>query len=108
MVDKVERIRGTASATPTRVNESLSITSEPDNAWIAQRQSAINEDLSRRSLLTVLPDDEEPEGEGGDQPAADHERQGQREERRFSGESERIGTGNWDDDVPDGEHIGYL
>gem|GEM_PF-4882398 len=45
MVDKVERIRGTASATPTRVNESLSITSEPDNAWIAQRQSAINEDL---------------------------------------------------------------
>jgi hypothetical protein len=29
-------------------------------------------------------------------------------ERLFSGESERIGMGNWDDPSPFGKHVGYL
>jgi hypothetical protein len=107
MIEKVEATRGTERSTATRVGESMSITSEPDNTWFAKRQSTINENLHKRSVLADTDDDRSPGGENdASQNSADGENSN--DDKLFSGESPRIGTGNWDDDVPDGEHVGYL
>ena len=44
MVDSVTAISGSIATTPTQPDRSLSITSEPDNKWVADRQSQIDRD----------------------------------------------------------------
>ncbi|MDS7595445.1 hypothetical protein [Agrobacterium tumefaciens] len=108
MVEKIERIRGTVPSSQTRIDNSLSITSEPDNTWYAKRQSTINENLGKRSLLTGMRDEGSDHECAADSQDSKDRDDGNDADKRLSGESERIGTGNWDDDVPDGEHVGYL
>jgi hypothetical protein len=116
MVDKATRVSSSAASTPTRVESSLSL-AEPDSAWVAHRQSAINAAYQRRK------DDEsaacrrvsatESDGDGVPDPeiANDESTSAPGEEenaKSLSGESDRIGSGNLDEEVPFGQHVGYV
>lgn len=116
MVDKITKVSSTARSTPTRVETSLSL-AEPDLAWIAHRQSAINaanqERLRnkaathKRATSVECDRDDVPEPEvdsEGSLPATTEEESAQ----RLSGESERIGSGNLAEQVPFGQHVGYV
>ena len=101
----------------TKVNDSNSITAEPDRAWVAERQDAITAALERRNedfKDSENGGDKELEGKPGQPREADHHQRGGQDEttvseEKLSGESPRIGTGNWDDEeVPFGEHVGFL
>lgn len=117
MVEKIAPTSPTAPSSATHVNHSTSIASEPDNAWVAERQAQITARGTSHSEAHIIARDEERVDGDGD-PAADrhldhhsshpHPDEGNPGEERLSGESERIGTDNFDEDVPFGEHVGYL
>jgi len=115
MVDRLSPVSSTAAPAATRVDQSFSL-AEPDVAWTAERQSAINEGFRR--LREDRPDTEE-----GEQPVKDedgsvdrlphHPARAKNEGEavnsdHLSGESERIGTGNLEDEAPFGAHVGYV
>ncbi len=102
MVDKISPTDPSASSLGVRVDNTLSITAEPLNTLVAHRQSEITERLEQKG-----------EGGHGKQNVAAAEQSLEKDnndpgEELLSGESKRIGTGVWDDDVPFGEHVGYL
>ena len=122
MVDPVTPISATAPSSPTRIGTSTSIGSEPDNAWVAARQAQITAD----ALTHVHPQLPHPEAEipglshrdpsddrdqdrrhrAEEEPdtssLAERSETGTPQDDRLSGESERIGTVNFDDDTPFG------
>lgn len=106
MVEKISNVSSPAASAGTRIETSISL-AEPDVAWVAERQSAINDGhpspgARRRSDHDGGPTDEQDSGDGG-KNAADPVIS------KLSGESERIGTGNLDeDDVPFGRHTGFI
>ncbi|MFL5011038.1 hypothetical protein [Rhizobium sp.] len=121
MVDAINPISATAPSEPTKVGTSTSIGSEPDNAWVAARQSQITADQLAAKKST------EKEAASGLIPHADlivdyeqHPRDGhaasdegeeageQAEQPVLSGESDRIGTRNFDDDTPFGERVAII
>lgn len=51
MVDAITPITSTAASEPTRIGTSTSIETEPDNAWIAARQSRSQPISGHRSGL---------------------------------------------------------
>lgn len=110
MVERITPVAGTASSGAPRIDQSVSL-AEPDIAWTAERQSAINERLfsdKRRS-----PPDVEHHHADTDRKADHHASDisgtpDDEAEEHLSGESERIGSGNLDDDVPFGDHLGYI
>ncbi|MDM9627395.1 hypothetical protein QTL95_15915 [Rhizobium sp. S152] len=112
MVDKTEKVSGTSASAPTRVETSVSL-SEPEAAWVAERQSIISSELAKRAREETdgpSRDDDVPERASGDGHLAHHS-PGQKDngsEELLSGESERIGTGNLDEDVPFGDHVGFV
>ncbi|RUM24556.1 hypothetical protein EFQ99_17470 [Rhizobium vallis] len=121
MVDPVNRISSTAASEPTKAGISTSIGSEPDNAWVAARQSRITADqqASKRTAETdgagsliphadqVVDEEEHPRkrrhGHAGSEEG--QEAGDEAEQPTLSGESERIGTRNFDDDTPFGERV---
>jgi len=112
LVDKVERAAATSAPSPTRVDRSHSVFSEPDNAWVAERQNAITEGFEHyRNSPHHGVDCEANEDDGADRHPDHHSsssRNDTAESERLSGESERIGSGNLDEDVPFGKHEGYV
>jgi hypothetical protein len=114
MVEKVEPTAATSATTVTNIRNSLSITSEPDNVLVAWRQSAITAGLDRIKQRDILGHelDVNPDEDGADREksghAHPHASENPPEEERLSGESKRIGTGNWEDDVPPGDHVAYI
>jgi hypothetical protein len=116
VVDKISRVSATAATAATQIQHSTSV-AEPDVAWAADRQAAIDEALHRRhgSGGHRPSPAEETEEDGGnasrhlDLHATEQSATGdESDEERLSGESERIGTGNLDEDVPFGDHAGYI
>jgi len=112
MVEKISKVSSTASSAATRIDHSVSI-AEPDIAWVAERQSAINANLFSPASKH-MPHDEH-RASGGDaghleeRDIASREDDGEHTAERLSGESERIGAGNLDDDdVPFGSHSGFI
>ncbi|MDM9624970.1 hypothetical protein QTL95_03610 [Rhizobium sp. S152] len=106
MVEKVEKVSSTVASAATRIDRSVSL-AEPDMAWVAERQSAINDIRDpRNAKRSGL----------GEERASEHRERGDDKKdadepatRKLSGESDRIGTGNLDeDDVPFGGHIGFI
>lgn len=96
-VEKVGAIAATSATSGVEVCRTTSITSDPQNSWIAHRQSAITAALSRRG------------SEGfSSSTMANVTQTAAPSERRLSGESERIGEGNWDEISAFGLHVGYL
>ncbi|WP_083347507.1 hypothetical protein [Rhizobium sp. LCM 4573] len=111
MVEKIERIAATSPSRPTQVDDSTSITSEPDGVWVAHRQSEITAGLKERAHASRQggkPDGDELAKHQVDSCPTDDQNGEQPSDEKLSGESERIGQGNWDEDVPFGEHVGYL
>ena len=114
MVEKVEPAAATSATTVTNIRNSLSITSEPDNVLVARRQSVITAGLDRVKERDILGHELEidPDADGEDRHntghGIPHAGEDPPEEERLSGESKRIGTGNWEDDVPPGDHVAYI
>lgn len=118
MVERISRISRSDPTSPTDVGHTLNIGSDADNAWVAARQSQINHDIEARrqhameerrqhgspledpgnghtpTVLQETETDDAPESEG--------------DELRFSGESERIGTQNFDEDTPFGDRVAIV
>jgi hypothetical protein len=95
----------------------MSITSEPDGVYVAHVQSAITAGLEKQgSTNRPKQQSDDTDTPGGSHSEAEHHADPQRgngeaivpTEDHLSGESERIGSGNWEDDVPFGQHVGYL
>ena len=117
MVSKVEKIESASSTRTIHTNHSISITSEPDGVWVAHVQSGITAGLERQGAANRLKressgpdfsDDARPEPRSRDALANSDPEADQSKEEHLSGESKRIGLGNWEDDVPFGKHVGYL
>jgi hypothetical protein len=126
MVDPISAVSGSAATTRAQVDKSLSITSEPDNKWVAARQSKIDADqvalkqanaelqadIARFSgeadgEMEVSPDHQsqhhQKRAESGGTEAADHD-----DQAKLSGESERIGTVDFDGDTPFGHRTAIV
>ncbi|OWO95966.1 hypothetical protein B5E41_04680 [Rhizobium esperanzae] len=122
MVEAVNSISSTAASEPTKIGISTSIGSEPDNAWVAARQSQITADqhpsngaAETNGAGTLIPhadllvDEEEHGKRHGHARSGEGEEAGEAAERPLlSGESERIGTRNFDEDTPFGERVAIL
>ncbi|NKK68187.1 hypothetical protein [Rhizobium leguminosarum] len=111
MVDAISPISATAASEPTKVGTSTSIGSEPDNAWVAARQSQITE--TANGLIPhadlIVENEEHPQKRHGHAASDDGEEAGeQAEQPALSGESDRIGTRNFDDDTPFGERVAII
>lgn len=112
-VRRVGAVLAIAPSSATDVCETTSITSDPDNAWVARRQSAITAGLERWNLI-VGQRESDSTGQRTTPPASDEKRQVHRgegqgcSEQRLSGESDRIGKGTWDDKLSFGKRFGYL
>ena len=117
MVEKIAPTSPTAASSATHVNQSTSIGSEPDNAWVAERQAKISAGSGKKDDHRTAVSNED-RIDSDDDPAAErhldhhsthpHAESSDPTEERLSGESERIGTGTLDEDVPFGKHVGYL
>jgi hypothetical protein len=126
MVDAITAIVASTATSVVKAESSLSITSEPDNKWVAERQSKIDADqVVLKNLHASARNNEarfqaEPEevpvplfeghsrrrnsdgsvdGRGAADDAA---------EDALSGESERIGSTNFDDDTPFGHRVAII
>ncbi|MBP1843958.1 hypothetical protein J2046_002216 [Rhizobium petrolearium] len=114
-VEKVEPVSATSSSAAVETCFTTSITSDSDNAWVANRQSAINAALERRkrtqdgqnenpAVNTDINGDSIPMNGEAENGALDEDHS----PPRLSGESERIGEWDWEESTPFGERVGYL
>lgn len=118
MVDAINPISATAASEPTKVGTSTSIGSEPDNAWVAARQSQITAGqlAAKKAAKGLIPhadliveNEEHPQKRHGHAASDDGEEAGEQAEQPvLSGESDRIGTRNFDDDTPFGERVAII
>ncbi|MBY5802698.1 hypothetical protein [Rhizobium ruizarguesonis] len=123
MVDAINPISATAPSEPTKVGTSTSIGSEPDNAWVAARQSQITADqlaakraVEKEAAADLIPhadlivdDEEHPQKRHRHAASEEGEAAGEQAEQPvLSGESDRIGTRNFDDDTPFGERVAII
>jgi hypothetical protein len=124
MIDPITAVSGSAATTRTQVDRSLSITSEPDNKWVATRQSTIDADqdalkqanaelqadiarFEADDAIEVSPEGQSPHpqkrAQGGGTWAVDHD-----DQAKLSGESDRIGTVDFEDDTPFGHRTAIV
>ncbi|NNG70331.1 hypothetical protein HLI18_10450 [Rhizobium laguerreae] len=123
MVDAINPISATARSEATKVGTSTSIGSEPDNAWVAARQSQITADqlAAKRAVEKeaasdiilhadlIVDHEQHPQKRDGHAPSEEGEEAGEQSEQPvLSGESDRIGTRNFDDDTPFGERVAII
>ena len=127
MVDPITPALATTSSYASNVETTTSITSDPYNVWVAERQSQITAD--QQALARANRERADREERPLDDPAdhiVPHERDAEHhhehgaygeidaapeqaeEEPLLSGESERIGTQNFDDDTPFGERVAIV
>ena len=119
MVHAVTRVAATTPSSATKIGTSTSITSEPDNVWVAARQSQINADQvaqkkagqdqnaetgSDAGAIEDLDQRERPEEDDGGSAGAG----GEQACHLLSGKSERIGSVNFDDETPFGERVAII
>ncbi|MBW6421065.1 hypothetical protein KX729_06390 [Rhizobium sp. XQZ8] len=126
MVDPIVPVSGTAASRATQVDRSLSI-AEPDNAWVAARQSKITAGLESFQAAVVHgekhvphpehshdqshvdPDDRHTHARHEHDPSPESEAaEDAQDSHTLSGESDRIGTTNFDDDTPFGDRSAIL
>lgn len=114
MVEKIAKVSSSAPSAATRIDHSVSI-AEPDIAWVAKRQSSINADhLAPRTERRIARDSvethpDEAAARQRDDRHPNHRDDEEEQSTRLSGESDRIGNGNLDDEeVPFGGHTGFV
>jgi hypothetical protein len=113
MVDRISRISNSEASTRTETGHTLNLGSDSQNAWVAARQSQINHDIEERHREAEeeharhgAPDedgDARPGREWNEPEVAPETGENETGEPRLSGESERIGTQNFDEDTPFGD-----
>jgi hypothetical protein len=128
MVDAITPIAATAVSSPTRIDTSTSIDSISEHAWTAARQSQITADqdglakdnaVDREHHRHDPPDTADPPIGDRDEPLSPRQQRDEVLEEldaaeqppgqpRLSGESERIGTQNFDEDTPFGERVAFV
>ncbi|MBY5408893.1 hypothetical protein HFO98_10485 [Rhizobium leguminosarum] len=123
MVEAINPISATAPSEPTKVGTSTSIGSEPDNAWVAARQSQITADqlaakksTEKEAASDIIPHadlivdhEQHPQKRHGHAASEEGEEAGEQTEQPvLSGESDRIGTRNFDDDTPFGARVAII
>ncbi|WP_244919959.1 hypothetical protein [Rhizobium grahamii] len=102
-IQEVMPIFAVASSRQVEINQTSSILSDPDGRWVAKRQGAINEAFERRMRL-----ESEKSGEAKAHSQDEPRDFGISEVGKLSGESDRIGQIDWDENAPPGEHVGFL
>jgi len=111
LVEKISKISASAAPIATRIEHSISV-AEPEIAWAARRQAEIDEGLEDRRKSGEHPHPESNAEDAGSRHLDLHHSESPEQTddaEKLSGESERIGTGNLDEeDVPFGEHSGYI
>ncbi len=122
MVERINRISRSDASAPTDVGHTLNIGSDAENAWVAARQSQINHDIEERQRKMLEErerrgtlDDEQstddpdtPSRQWVEATGTDVPTEGEADEPRLSGESERIGTQNFDEDTPFGNRVAIV
>jgi len=127
MVDAITAISASNATTSTKADSSLSITSEPDNKWVAKRQAQIDADLERLPAEInpvngeVYDNQHEIEEEypplfegrsrkpkGAEQPEAKACKAEEDGSHVLSGESDEIGTTNFDEETPFGHGVAIV
>ncbi|THV21329.1 hypothetical protein [Peteryoungia ipomoeae] len=120
MVKRVSRIYPGEASNQAEVGHTLNLGSDPLNTWVSARQSKINHDIEERRR--TAPDEHADHGSAKEQEAEhghpsrhliepDDTRNATEcapEEPRLSGESERIGTQNFDEDTPFGDRVAII
>jgi hypothetical protein len=105
----------TAPSNPTRVDRSISL-AEPDVAWVAERQSAITasfEHKDNEGRQQNLGDEEFPSGHLSHPSPEDRAREAEQSDSQtvrqsFVRRKGANGKGNLSENVPFGEHQGYV
>lgn len=121
MVDPIKRISRAEPSLASQVDSTLSIGSDANNAWVAARQSEINaalddlENAAKEELARRKAEDEAKENDSGAHarqwgaPYGDaDEEEAPQPEPTLSGESDRIGTQNFDEYTPFGTRVAIL
>ena len=121
MVERISRISSSEASNQTEAGSTLNLDSDPMSAWVGARQSKINRDIEARHRQAE--DERAQKGSPGDEsetaqapparqllhpsdpPDPLAENTG---EPRLSGESERIGTQNFDEDTPFGDRVAIV
>ncbi|MGZ2487976.1 hypothetical protein ACVITL_006561 [Rhizobium pisi] len=103
-VQKVMPISATASSRQVEISQTNSILSDPDGRWVAKRQGAINEAfekcmrLSDHGIGSMTPSHHSSQNVAfSEEPAW-----------KLSGESDRIGRNEWDENTAFGNHVGFF
>lgn len=118
MVERISRISSSEASSQTETGHTLNLGSDSQNAWVGARQSKINHDIEERQRDAAderrrLNSSGKEDGEGQHTPHIHHwaepsdaeEAGNETGEPRLSGESERIGTQNFDEDTPFGNRV---
>ncbi|MCJ8238492.1 hypothetical protein [Peteryoungia algae] len=118
MVERISRTSSSEASSQTEAGSTLNLDSDPMSAWVASRQSKINHDIEERHRQAeeerarngapsdngetrhALSPRQWPDPSETPDPLADGN-----DEPRLSGESERIGTQNFDEDTPFGNRV---
>ena len=118
MINAVTRISAIEPSVSTQIHTSMSIDSESENAWIAARQSHITSDLLERRMRENVEDkvdsQVDPDGGSNDSRSSIQSRSiedGLSEDLEggvFSGESDRIGTTNFDEKSKFGHRVAIV
>lgn len=121
MVDPVQRVSSSNTSLPTQTGTSLSIGSEAYNAWIAARQAKINEDLLELEKAAIeelarrraqeeeaSPEEQRHTRQWGEPFGEWSDAEDTAQPPTLSGESDRIGTQNFDEETPFGERIAIV
>lgn len=121
MVKRVSRIFPSEASNQAEVGHTLNLGSDPLNTWVSARQSKINHDIEERRRNA--PGEHADHGLAKEEQEAEHGHrsrhliepdetrnatEGAPEEPRLSGESERIGTQNFDEDTPFGDRVAII
>lgn len=120
MVKRVSRIFPSEASNQAEVGHTLNLGSDPLNSWVSARQSKINHDIEERRRNA--PGEHADHGSAKEQEAEHGHRsrhliepdetrnatEGAPDEPCLSGESERIGTQNFDEDTPFGDRVAII
>lgn len=104
MVERISRISSSEASSQTEAGSTLNLDSDPMSAWVGARQSKINRDIEARHRHA----EEEPARQWPQLSEPPDSLADDTGESRLSGESERIGTQNFDEDTPFGDRVAIV
>ncbi|NZD66156.1 hypothetical protein HX900_34435 [Rhizobium sp. WYCCWR 11290] len=104
-VQKVMLISANVSSPPIEIGQTNSILSDPDGRWAARRQEAISDAFEKSMRIKGA--------QGGGAKVSSHGGphgldSSEMPAGTLSGESDRIGRTEWDENTLFGKHVGFI